>query len=37
VATFVLTEKMQAQMRDAVIKTVAEIFTHFPIAVKQAG
>lgn len=37
VATFVLTEKMQAQVRDAVIKTVAEIFTQFPIAVKQAG
>jgi len=37
VATFVLTEKMQSQVRDAVIKTVAEIFTQFPIAVKQSG
>ncbi len=37
VATFVLTEKMQAQVRDAVTRTVAEIFTQFPIAAKKAG
>jgi Domain of unknown function (DUF4136) len=35
-ATFVLTEKMQEQVRDAVIRTVAEIFTQFPVAAEQA-
>jgi hypothetical protein len=37
VATFVLTDKMQQQVRDAVTRTVAEIFAQFPIPVKQAG
>jgi hypothetical protein len=35
-ATFVLTEKMQEQVRDAVNRTVAEIFTQFPVTAEQA-
>jgi hypothetical protein len=36
VATFTLTEKMQQQVREAVNKTVAEIFSQYPVPASSA-
>jgi len=37
VATFTLTEKMQAQMRETVYNTVDKIFTKFPVSMPASG
>ena len=37
VATFTLTDKMQAQMRETVNNTVDKIFTKFPVGMPESG